>query len=681
MLLGLARTSWPVIWAATFLSLEHYANAQQPQKMEPPRWLSDDGKDLFNDLEAEAQQYGELACETREKLLKHMFGKSERDATDHRARVLIGLGVCEFKKAAFDKAKKRLASAISELNLPNEDMVMQNPQLAPYGLMQRAAEYMEKFEVTQAGTALRRAREVVDRNMKKMLKGIHKQLEQQQGKAPPLEALIEELPGYGKSGQILPMLVTQVPLLKSDLGFAETLDDELSNLDSRIAAMNPASKAKRDRLGVSHGQSKGGSLLYARALPADSVIQATRLADAKALESIVAALKEEAAAAEKAASTTLLKRTQAGPGCKEGKGFTKTCAALQKIPDVQSNGFGETRLIQLKAGKSQTLDMCTTNANIGILLSPKEGVTVTVTTKAGPTVQPLEAGVPMGVDFCLETKLQAEAALPVLFAQAWHPEFAAVERTSELRGRAKSFGLSEDQVKAVTKVVNDHAKKNWEKTADKFRKGSPLIEDMKGKLKAEVDEKLAKEAEAAKASTSEEDEVAEEERKKKLEELERKRQEKAKKAAEEEEKRRRRKQLMEEERAKRDPWLNTPEVRAVETKLEELKEARRDANAKLEFEESTQLTKDISAAERELTKTIKKAKKGWKKRGGAPPPETEETQKPAKEEGPSAAALKSQLEEVKRKKKEASVAEEYTEAKRLKKEQIELEEKIRKLEL
>jgi hypothetical protein len=52
----------------------------------------------------------------------------------------------------------------------------------------------------------------------------------------------------------------------------------------------------------------------------------------------------------------------------------------------------------LKENKKQTLDTCTTNANIGILVSSKDGVRLTV---AGESVE-LKAGEPMGLDFCLE---------------------------------------------------------------------------------------------------------------------------------------------------------------------------------------------------------------------------------------------------------------------------------------
>merc|ERR1719356_1549641 len=104
-----------------------------------------------------------------------------------------------------------------------------------------------------------------------------------------------------------------------------------------------------------------------------------------------------------------------------------------------------------------------------------------------------------------------------------------------------------------------------------------------------------------------------EERKKGLEELEKKRAEAKRKQEEVEEKKKKRQEILELERAMRDPWLNAPEVKEVEAKIEDYKEQRRDANAKLEFDLSTSLTKDISAAERELKKVTKKARKEYKK--------------------------------------------------------------------
>merc|ERR1711988_25859 len=100
------------------------------------------------------------------------------------------------------------------------------------------------------------------------------------------------------------------------------------------------------------------------------------------------------------------------------------------------------------------------------------------------------------VDFCQAVTLKATQNAAVLFAQAWHPEFAAVERTTELRARAKTFSLSEDEIKEATKVVNDFAKKSWEKSAKQWRNESPFIEKMKSSLQGAKDAEK-KEAEAA----------------------------------------------------------------------------------------------------------------------------------------------------------------------------------------
>merc|ERR1719183_1732983 len=325
----------------------------------------------------------------------------------------------------------------------------------------------------------------------------------------------------------------------------------------------------------------------------------------------VKAFKEEGAAAEK--PLTLLKRTKEGSGCKEGKGMDKTCAALAKVADIKSNVFGETRVLVVKPGKKQPLDSCSTNANVGILLAAGDGVSATV---AGNTKEML-AGLPIVVDFCQEVHLEASKPSAVLFAQAWHPEYAAVERTTEVRARAKTFDLSEDDVKEATKVVNDHAKKNWEKAGKQWRTDSPFIESMKNSLSGakEADKKKAEEEAEAKRK---EEEAGDEERKKNLEQLQKKREAKAKAQEDAEKKRQQRKKQLEEERANRDPWLNDPTVLEAEKKLSDLKEARRDANAKLEFDLTSQLTKEISAAERNLKKVTKKARKAYKKGGGKP---------------------------------------------------------------
>jgi len=181
-----------------------------------------------------------------------------------------------------------------------------------------------------------------------------------------------------------------------------------------------------------------------------------------------------------------------------------------------------------------------------------------------------------------------------------------------------------------------------------------------------------------------------EERKKGLEELERKRAEKKKKEEEAEAKRKKRQEILEMERAMRDPWLNDPAVKEVEDKIADYKEQRRDANAKLEFDLSTSLTKDISAFERELKKVTKKAKKAYKKlekEGKKPdyyiPPKPNAAKAPEKTEKTvvDVDALKKELDDVKNKKKAATEAEDFKTAKNMKDKQKELEEKLKKAEL
>mmetsp|Transcript_134435 Transcript_134435/g.244727 ORF Transcript_134435/g.244727 Transcript_134435/m.244727 type:complete len:679 (-) Transcript_134435:149-2185(-) len=660
-------------------SFGHWAAvAQQQQGNEPPKFLSDEGKDLFSDLQADDHPFAEKACETREKLLKSMIGNGHQQASQLRAHTLLELGICDFNKGDYTKAKKRMDSTVGELNIGNEDMLLQNPDLAPIGLWRQATDFMKKYELTQAGTALRRAREVIDRNNKKIMKYVHKQMSQQ-GNAPPLENMIAELPGYGKTGQILPTLIKQVPILKRDLPMAEQVDMALETLDKQLAGMSPSLKAKRKTLDTSKG-TKTGSLCYVRALATESTVSPERFAAATELVSggTVKAFQEEAASLEK--SVTLVKRSKDGPGCKEGKGMDKTCKAIAKVADIKSNGFGETRVIVVKAGKKQQLEMCSTNANLAVLVAAKDGVKLTV---GSEEPKELAAGEPLVVDFCQESSLEADAQVPVLFAQAWHPEFAAIERTSELRDRAKVFGLSDDELKATTKIVNDNAKKSWEKTAKQWRSGSELLQGIKDSLTNAADEKKKAEEAAAEAKRKEEEDN-DDERKKNLEKLEKKRAEKKAKEEEAERKRKERAKQLELERLNRDPWLNDPEVVAAKEKVDELKEARRDANAKLEFDLSTSLTKEISAAERKLNKLTKAAKKKHKKAtAGDKKDEKEKSEASTEKTGGAddAEKLKKKLEEVKKKKAAAAEAEDFGEAKRLKSVQKDLEDKLKKLEL
>merc|ERR1719468_467981 len=327
--------------------------------------------------------------------------------------------------------------------------------------------------------------------------------------------------------------------------------------------------------------------------------------------------------------------------------------------------------------KLQSLDSCTTNANVGILLASQKGATVTVG-KSGENIK-LEVGEPLVIDSCLEVVLGADGTVPVLFAQAWHPEFAAVERTSEIRARAKTFGLAEDEVKAAAQVVNDYAKKSWEKAASHWRKSSTIVQQIKDEVKQEL-ETHKKQAEQEAEAKRKEQEAGDEERQKNLEELEKKRAQRRQKEEEAEKKRLERKKQLEAERANRDPWLNSPEVLEAEKNIQELKEARRDANAKLEFDLSTQLTKDISAAERNLAKVIKSAKKAHKSSGSdkaAAKTQPVKTQPVKTQPADSVESLNQQLQEIKAKKVKASEDEDFAEAKRLKERQQELEAKLK----
>jgi len=654
---------------------------QGARKFEAPKWLPDEGKDLWNDIEGEDDHFSEFSCEAREKLLKLAAGKGDQEGSNVRSRILLGLGICELKKSDFVKSKKRFESCISEMNVPSEDVMLQNQGIAHIALAKQATVHLSKHEVTQAATALRRGREILNRNVKQVLKQVHKQMGEQQDQLPPVEMFYEEASGFGKTGQFLPSIMMQVPVLKQEFGFAEVLESTLTNLDRQLAGVDTSLKSKRLRLEVSKGK-KDGSLFYAPALSIiDAVIPAERSSAAQELlnDGAIKNFLKEAASAEK--SATFIKRSKEDKGCK--KGFEKTCEALTKVADLASNGFGDTRMVIVKEGKPSQLDSCTTNANIGILVAAKDGASLTLSGVAEPV--PLESGKPVVIDFCREGSIEASSTVPVLFAQAWHPEFAGLERTTELRARAKAFGLSEDEQKAAVKVVNDFAKKKWEKSSALWRKDSEGHESIKKAFgQAEAAKKSADEAAAD--EKRKEEEAGDEERKKNLEALEKKREAKRLKNAEAEEKRKKRAKQLEEERAARDPWLNDPSVTAVEKKIEELKEARRDANAKLEFDLSTQLTKDISAEERKYKKAVKAAKKAHKKGmkaggGAAAASDSSADKEDSAEEGSELAALKAQLADVSKRKAAAAEAENFGEAKKLKSEAQELEKKIKKLEL
>ena len=61
----------------------------------------------------------------------------------------------------------------------------------------------------------------------------------QSGETIPLEKLIEEIPGFGKTGQFLPTLMPQVQGLRDVFSFAEIIENSLDSLDSQAGLPEP----------------------------------------------------------------------------------------------------------------------------------------------------------------------------------------------------------------------------------------------------------------------------------------------------------------------------------------------------------------------------------------------------------------------------------------------------------
>merc|ERR1712139_583997 len=131
-------------------------------------------------------------------------------------------------------------------------------------------------------------------------------------------------------------------------------------------------------------------------------------------------------------------------------------------------------------GKKQKMDVCETNGNVGVLIALKGGVKLV----QGATTTKVDERSALVYDLCLEASLSAaEDNTLVLVLQAWHPEVAALERTTFIREKSKSWNLDKDQEKAVTKTANDAAKKSWEKDAKLWREGSRLGKELADKIK------------------------------------------------------------------------------------------------------------------------------------------------------------------------------------------------------
>lgn len=565
-----------------------------------PSGFSEKAKDLWGEVSTTAAEspknyLSAETCETRSQLLKALATSTAREAPQVKSMVIQDLGLCELANGEYNKAKKRFESAISEMNAPSEDMLMQNTQFAPLVLQKEAMTHLSKNEPSRAGIALRRCKAVYAREKSTLYKQLAK------GNKIPIEQVPQMIQGMaGKSKAELGQNADQI---KQILGaenkinvVTELLDKTTTALLKIVTGDDKAETEKQERL----KKNMAGPFMPLIAMK--PIVDSDHLMFAGKLTESIKTMAKELEGVDK--HLTLIKRSKEGSGCKTAP---ESCKVLTGVNDIFTNGFGETRVLALKVGKKQTLDVCETNGNLAVVLPIKGSVSLTV----GSEKKDVEEGTAVAVDFCLSGELKSEKGAHVLFAQAWHPQVAALERTTEIRDRAKRWSLSEDQVKELTKSVNAFAKKDWDKAQKQWAKGS-AAESMNEKFqnvaaaKKEAEEKAAEEAKQKEMNEDED-------RKKGLEELEKKRAEKKKKEAEKEKKRVERDEKRKEEEMKKDPWLRDPVVQAVKEKLEELKEARRDANAKLEFDLTTQLTKEITAQERLVKKMINKGKKAHKK--------------------------------------------------------------------
>merc|ERR1712232_1039655 len=442
----------------------------------------------------------------------------------------------------------------------------------------------KELKVAEAGVALRRCKTIYGRQWDKMLKMVMKQ---------------NKVPEAGLP-QMMPQIKTQ-PWAVQILGTIEAVDAKLVQVDKHIIA-DKAQKEKKDRL---DGKT-GGSLAYFPALPMEATTEASRLNWVEPLTDKFVVLAAEAAEAALEKHASLIKRTKDGSDCAK---LPKLCEAVKEVSDISSNGFGESRLLVLKKGKKQKMDVCETNGNIGVLIALKGNVKLV----QGKTTQVDERSA-LVYDLCLEASLSAdEDNTLALVLQAWHPEVAALERTTYIREKSKSWNLDKDQEKAVTKIANDAAKKGWDKAAKQWRQGSTLGPALTEKIKnagrsaaeakEEEEDKKKAEADADENLHAARDELAKK-RAEKEEAIQKKRDEKKKKTEEV------RRQEVEQE-----PWRMDYRVLDAKTKLEDLKEQRRDANLKMEFDESTRLTKEVSKAERKYDSAMEKARKHYEKHG------------------------------------------------------------------
>merc|ERR1712217_644861 len=166
------------------------------------------------------------------------------------------------------------------------------------------------------------------------------------------------------------------------------------------------------------------------------------------------------------------------------------------------------------------------------------------------------------------------------------------------------------------------------------------------------------------------------------EELERKRKEKQQKEEQKKEEKRKRVEDARKKEIEREPWRIDQRVIDAKEKLLELQEARRDANLKMEFDESTRLTKEVSKAERKLEFVTEKAMKYYKKHGAVKEKKEKGQAKDAAGEATKEdPALKTRLKELEEEKKTAVENEDFKKAAQLKKEIADVKKQLGKSEL
>lgn len=629
---------------------------EQQQQVQPlPAFFPSDLKDDWYDMEKTDPPFGEPACGLRLEMLKKMSLVSEAQMGHFRAQVLEGLGVCAMLNMEdFGEAAKKLRSAISEIEMlthRSESDFLKIPQLQPYAIlvfMQQGAAGMAQARWGDAAMSFRRAKAVFAKQLDKDLKTMAKQ--NKLATADEIKSNFEAV-----RQKVMPHLAGQrmfVVLTEK----VRAMDEVLKKLDKAAVYNTQRSRA------VSENKYLPGILYSDTAWSGGHAI----VADLKTLK--FPKTSDLPAKAQVALLSPMKKPTKGPEGGKKKKGtapdcdsgvwaqFCETLSGKKYYSDVASNIFGGAKILNAKKGEGfqgrQKLEMCESNAAIGLLLSAEDMTLHYAETKAGTEPAPaatieVKGGTPTFVNYCRPLELSRSA--PVLFVQMWHPEVAPVERTSLIRGAIRD----KEHADGLAELVNE-ASSQWEKTKKEFQKSedeeavkrtcgpdantgahhyclhhkilpSDLFSDKKKSS-------LAKEAERA----AEAEAQGEEARLNSMKRLQAEREAKEQEALEKEAKRKAASKRANEEAAARlaekkkaEPWRmsiirmkNRETGKKGETTLqaeydylEELRAAKRALDMALEFQETKDKLSEINAQERRCTSAEKLAKKAWKKKG------------------------------------------------------------------